>query len=366
MQKKTLNMELILAIRGPCNYSCEYCVGHNWRDQTAKYSLPRLREVYDRIGGFIVTSLECGAGEPTIHPQIRDILEIATQHGVVSVPTNNSVPPSRWLPADSRNVLIRAALHPQGEDRLRSFVDHLLYARDTGARCLVVFVAHPSRFHKLNKYCELFQEHGFDVYAAAFDGIYQGRKYPNAFTDAERKKLCLINEKKPGLYWIPHWYLRLVPEMTIRSFSKIPCRAGYTSLFVGANLELHRCLYDHSPLQTPYSGPVPCKVRECGCGLLLEELNTQDPSFWNYYRELARLPLLPDQPQDPEQTYQGRRALYWDLLKRYGKLSWKHQTSETLYRSFTAQKHKLVILRSLRDAILKPSGDEQATNPYQR
>jgi hypothetical protein len=180
---------------------------------------------------------------------------------------------------------------------------------------MVILVAHPLRFRKINQYHRYFRNHGIEMHTEAFQGEYEGRKYPEAYATEE---LAMLRSHTVSP-WQGDWYPRLIPEMKIRDFSNIPCLAGFRSLYIGRDTTLQRCLYDKETLQVPYDRPMPCRVRECGCGLLLEELNTQDTSFWNYWRTIAGLPLATDHHRDGEELYQKKRALYWNLMRRYGK-----------------------------------------------
>ena len=314
--REILGFTIDLAMRGPCNYSCYYCVAGNVSEKVHLHSLGRLREIYDDLGSFTVTSLECGGSEPTIHPQVRDILEVCTRYGMVSVPINNSIPPEEWIPRTRpERVLARAALHPQGEGELSVFLERLLHIRDTGATVAVVFVAHPERLGKIEEYRNYFANHHIDMEVVAFQGEWRGKKYPVSYTQEERSILQLD-------VFSSWWYHRLIPDLAIRDFSGIPCLAGFRSLYVGSDDKIRRCLYDLTVLERPYDRAMPCSVKYCGCGLLLEELNTLDDSFWKFFYNLAGLepPPLTEGFRNSEEQYQEKKAVYWSLMERYGKV----------------------------------------------
>jgi len=305
-----------LAMRGPCNYSCYYCVARNISEKVRLHSLGRLREIYDGLGSFTVTSLECGGSEPTIHPQIRDILKICTEYGIVSIPINNSIPPEKWLPRTHlERMLVRAALHPRGERELDLFLERVLCIRDAGATVSVVFVAHPERLEKIEKYRNYFTDHQISLETAPFQGYWRGKKYPDGYTQEERSILGLDKE---GAWW----YHRLALDMVVRDFCGIPCLAGFRSLFIGSDDRISRCLDDPKVLERPFDKAMPCTVKHCGCGLLLEELNTWSDSVWNNWRNLADIgpPSIPDPYENSESRYQEKKRVYWSLMKRYGKL----------------------------------------------
>lgn len=306
--------EVTIAMRGPCNYSCSYCVAKNFKEKISTYSLERLEEIYADCTGLTITALECGGSEPTIHPQIRDVLEIALRHGAASIPTNNSLDPERWMPhTNPQNMLVRAALHPQGEEKLDAFLERLLNVRASGADVRVVWVAHPERLEDLRRLNEYFGQHEIIMDITAYQGEWHGRSYPLAYSPAERSMLGIGDDS--------YWYKRLAAEIPMRDFSRIPCLAGFRSLYIGPDGLLYRCLYDRAALKTPLSKPAPCRVTNCGCGLLLEELSTLgDPVFWDYWRKVAGVPLLNrEDPRSPQERYEDYRAVYWELMRKYGK-----------------------------------------------
>ncbi len=306
--------EVTIAVRGPCNYTCSYCVAKNYKESTSSYDLARLEEVYAACSGLTITTLECGGSEPTIHPQIQDILEIALRYGPASIPTNNSLDPQRWLPrTNPQNMLVRAALHPQGEQKLDDFLERLLKVRASGADIRVVWVAHPERFDDLKRLKDYFGKHAIIMDVTAYQGEWNGRPYPLSYTPDERNLLGIGEDS--------YWYQRLAAETAVRDFSRIPCLAGCRSIYIAADGSLYRCLYDKTPLQSPLNKAAPCRVANCGCGLLLEELSTLgDPVFWDYWRKVAgRPPLNREDPRSAEERYQDYRAVYWELMRRFGK-----------------------------------------------
>jgi MoaA/NifB/PqqE/SkfB family radical SAM enzyme len=306
--------EVTIALRGRCNYRCEYCVARNAEEPVSRHCLERLRAIYEASrNALMVTALECGASEPAMHPQIREIMSLAAEYGIISMPTNNSIPPERWLPtAVGPRLLIRAALHPRGEEHLPRFLENLLRARAQGARVMVIFVAHPGRFGKIGRYRDFFRQHQIPVWLTLFSGSFQGRAYPQSYTP-EQIEFMQVDQN-----W---WYTRLYPEIRCRDFSGIPCLAGWKSLFIDPDGNLRRCLYDPKVLPTPLSRAVPCRVGNCGCGLLLQELSIYDTGFINYWRELAGQPLLPRDALKPDERFSVQQARYWALMRRHGKIA---------------------------------------------
>src|SRR5262245_9735184 len=149
-----------VGVRGGCNYTCSYCVARNQIEKTSVHSVDRLTALLERLPQPLVIELECGGAEPTLHPQIRELLEACVQHGIASIPTNNSLPPSQWMPRTRpRRIHLRASLHPESEADLDGFLRRLLQARRLGAEVEVGFVAHPTRASKSSDYATYFAAH---------------------------------------------------------------------------------------------------------------------------------------------------------------------------------------------------------------
>jgi hypothetical protein len=166
---------------------------------------------------------------------------------------------------------------------------------------------------KISMYKDLFAQQDIVFRPTPFSGVYEGREYPVAYTSQQRSIVGVAEEQT-------YWYHRLAATMPIRDFSGIPCLAGYESIYIGTDGHLRRCSYDERILDTPLSHAAPCRVSRCGCGLLLEELNSHDPGFWNYWRPLAGLPPIPEDPRPPAEQFQSAEKKYWELLHRYRKV----------------------------------------------
>jgi MoaA/NifB/PqqE/SkfB family radical SAM enzyme len=266
--------EVMIEIRNPCNYRCHYCIaaGHN-NTPVQYFDLERIERVYSQIHSrLIITSLECGGGEPTVHPQFPELLRIISKYGHVSFPSNNSQNPRRWLPLETaKRIQIRSALHPEAEENLQRYCDNARYLIDAGVDFGSLFIAHPQRIDKFHQLREFLQQRGVPLIPLPFGGIYEEKTYPHAYTE-EQRDLMGLNE--PTTYWLS----RIDPHVTrIRNFRGIPCTAGQRSLYIKSDGTVLRCMFDQERI---LDGPLPeadiCGVRSCGCSLKLEKLNQVD------------------------------------------------------------------------------------------
>jgi len=294
--------EVIIEVRNPCNYRCSYCVAAGMNNEPVKYfDLPALEKSIRLIKSkLIVFSLECCGGEPTVHPQFPELVRLLASFGPVSFPSNNSQNPQRWLPHEyAKRLAIRSAIHPEAEAKFERYVANARYLNGAGCKFDALFVAHPDRIAKIQFYRERLKAEGITFTPVSFIGEHNGKRYPNAYTKEEREQIGLEEESR-------YWYHRLEPHATrIRNFRGIPCLAGHKNMFLGRDGSVMRCIYDRRKLDGPLAKPEPCSVKSCGCGLMLERLNsTETLDFYNSWAGFADLPLasLPD----------SLRALTWD------------------------------------------------------
>jgi FkbM family methyltransferase len=315
--------EVTIQVRNPCNYRCSYCVatGHN-NEPVQRFDLDAVAAAYDQIDSpLIITTLECGGGEPTVHPQFPDLIRICSSRGAVSFPTNNSQNPKRWLPRETAHrLLIRAALHPEGEETLDKYIENAAHLVEAGCNFLSIFIAHPTRLDRIRPYAEKFAAAGVPFTPTNFIGEYEGKQYPHAYTDEERALLTF-----PDLGYVRHQLLA-EPHMTrIRDFRGVPCRAGYRSLYLTREGRLQRCMYDRRPMEKPLAGPEPCVVAHCGCGIVLSGLAPMElPDYQNFWGPMADLPQIDLSDADDKARTLGyanaENAIATELVKRYDAL----------------------------------------------
>jgi hypothetical protein len=126
------------------------------------------------------------------------------------------------------------------------------------------------------------------------------------------------------------WLHQIEPHVTrIRNFRGIPCVAGYKSIYITKEGGLRRCLYDlDRVLEKPLSKPEPCGVGSCGCGMLLDKINSVEAfDFYNYWADLPTIDIswmrsfvqTLGYSEIEEAIATEMRAMYDALMDAYGK-----------------------------------------------
>ena len=303
--------QVTLGIRNPCNYNCFYCVGAGYRQTLEQFDLEQIELNYKQIKDFTLTAFECGTGEPTLHPQIRGLLELCLRYGpVVSFPTNLSLHPRHWLPDHNLKMMtVLAALHPDNEVNITRFLEHLLYLKELDVSVMVSFVCHPKRYHKKELYKDFFNRFQIPISLVPYSGVYNSIEYPAGYSLIQRGEL--------GLKKHENWNMDLSYEATWRNFRTIPCLAGYIDVFMNPQGQIFRCLYDLKPIKIIYDKAKPCRVGYCGCGFLLEELNTRGPDYWNPWRKKAGIEVLNESRTDYKIVLKKKKKVYQKLRNKY-------------------------------------------------
>jgi organic radical activating enzyme len=319
--------EVMIEVRNPCNYRCFYCVAEGYNNERVRpINLPEIERTYQLIdrNKNITSIYECGGGEPTVHPQFAELLQLSLRYGNVSFPTNNSQNPRRWLPRETTDnyMIISAALHPEGEDKVQRFLDNTKFILDSNnnVRFTCLYIAHPTRFSKISHYGEMFRKENIRFYAVPFIGTYNGKSYPHAYSETDKA----ILEEFAQQDYMSDLMVKISPHVNrVRNFRGIPCQAGHRRLHIGADGQLQRCLYDDYAMSAPVDIATPCAVGSCGCGIFLEHLDWGDTYYRDspvYLDDLARGFGHADASAGIAAEY---RAKYDALMAAYGKDEFK-------------------------------------------
>lgn len=252
-----------------CNFYCEYC--H-----------PQIRYVLNRkhldepspdlvVRRFDDTGRSClvhmSGGEPFMFPGFVALCEGLAHNHFISINTNLASDDVRSFATrvrPDRVAKIVAAIHIAERElrglELAEYADNYLALRERGFDVTALYVLYPPLLPRLVTDLERLGELGVDhVRAKVFKGVYEGRRYPEGYSDDE-KSLILANS---GEYVFNKPYLD-----GVLSFLGEPCTAGVTSFKVTVTGDVHRCaavpksygnLYDGTFRPAPDNEPCTAK-----------------------------------------------------------------------------------------------------------
>ena len=222
-----------------CNYRCPYCWWHGKWDEFEKRNvypgLEKLIAVWKRIYDLCgECHLEIAGGEPSIYPQFNEfILEILNYH-TVSIMTNLSGNLDKIINDKSEKVRTRfkmgATFHPLFAN-MEEFLPKAKQIRQNDMSIGVLYLSYPPQIKDIPKYKKLFSDNDIYFSVSTFWGTYNGKNYPDSYTDEEKKIIGIaIGERKDEKF-------QTEPLITKGKL----CNAGYTYALIHPDGEVLPC-----------------------------------------------------------------------------------------------------------------------------
>jgi len=171
-----------------CNYRCSYC--ETWRDdvKTPEYVEPsEWKEIWDRIFDIYYTCLvRFSGGEPSVYPGFIDIVSAVAEKHSVDITTNLSFDVKEFVKkVTPGNVAVSASFHSEFND-IHDFLERVLYLHNNGIISTICYVAYPPHLDRLQHYKSVVEEKNIMFKFLPFTGEYNGKKYPEEYTDEEK------------------------------------------------------------------------------------------------------------------------------------------------------------------------------------
>jgi hypothetical protein len=175
-----------------CNYRCSYCFFEKrWDDVAKENRYPGLKtwaaiweDIFYKYGSG---HIHISGGEPSTYPSFIDLTICLTKWHTVEFDTNLSFDVhgfiSRVRPG---RVKFAAAFHPEFV-KLDVFIAKAVCLKQNGYDIGVNFVAFPPHLKEMKVYKEAFNDRHISFDIMPFRGEYQGRAYPEGYTEQERK-----------------------------------------------------------------------------------------------------------------------------------------------------------------------------------
>lgn len=184
-------------INNKCNYHCMYCL-NNFEEPPGFRALAPddwfliWQEIYDKYG---TVSIQVTGGEPTIYPNCFEILDNIGRMHYIDLQTNLSWDPQEFIAKVATGSVSRigGSFHPQYTE-FGPFLEKIIMLKEAGYKHVEInFVAYPPLLDTVETYLNMSREKQVQFSVLSFQGEYEGKKYPESYSDAEKAILKRLN-----------------------------------------------------------------------------------------------------------------------------------------------------------------------------
>lgn len=266
-----------------CNYRCPYCFLPFDAETSAAYPgqghpdaaawIGFWKRLFEERGSFLVSLT---GGEVSLHRDFFLFLEEVGRWHSFRITTNLSWDVDRLIGrADPSKISFGASFHPHFAV-FDTYAEKLLRLKAAGFGVSAMMVAYPPLLEKVPAYLERLRGLGVPVSLDPFHGLYNGRHYPEAYSEQERLWLRESDWSRETIHDI---------KLGARRTRDLPCEAGARYFRVLADGSVYRCLGAKDiPLGNIRdadfrlkAGPAPCPSDRCMCGSEYIYLKGVDP-----------------------------------------------------------------------------------------
>jgi MoaA/NifB/PqqE/SkfB family radical SAM enzyme len=235
-----MNLSFSWDLHWSCNYRCPYCWWHNrWDDLGKRNVYPgtdKLIEVWKRIHDkYGEAHISIAGGEPTIYPDFWQFIEKLLKYHRVNIATNLSGDIDYLLNDMNDGELLKrltvgCTFHPLFAD-INQFTSKVKKILDKKVTLSFNYLPYPPQIKEIPKLKEKFREFGVEFLITTFWGTYNGKQYPQSYTDEELSIIDPILATRKGEKF------QTKPVVTKGKL----CNAGRTYGIIHPNGEVLRC-----------------------------------------------------------------------------------------------------------------------------
>jgi MoaA/NifB/PqqE/SkfB family radical SAM enzyme len=251
-----------------CNFRCPYCWFYKgWVDGgkrnillSAEEWLKHWKRIYRKYGK---ARIAITGGEPFLYPDFIKLVKLLSLVHSVKITTNMSGDIETFVKEiDPQKVILDLNFHPLFSD-IDTFIKKVLLLKKADFKAGVCYLAYPPQMKQMEKFKKRFEENGINFALAAFWGEYEGKRYPESYSEEEKEFI------RPFLGDID----RVVYHLKGESPKGKLCNAGYKYAVVQADGNVVRCgqiaeKYIGNIMQEDFclfDQPLPCEAEVCPC-----------------------------------------------------------------------------------------------------
>lgn len=213
-----------------CNLKCPYCFGNpkpppaHWPAEISQ-RLVQLEEFFAQTGRW---SLDMSGGELTIHPDFADFCtRLAGAGHEVMFFTNGTVPLAKVFSEGRLEKIKRVTLsyqvaHETVERYNRAFEENITLLQQHGVEVCINYVLYPQRRDDPAQIRHRFDRPGVELQFRAFQGEFQKRQYPFAYSRDEKADFAQVGDLR-AMFLMEHGYY-------LPTFKA--CRAGSQTFYI--------------------------------------------------------------------------------------------------------------------------------------
>jgi len=249
-------------VSGKCNFDCEYCFGHSASglQKVNCIGIDKLLTTLDKTGRIFRISFT--GGEPFLVPNFIEACEAITQRHFISINTHlssNKITEFANCISPERVLFIQASLHFAELERknlMNKYIHNYQLLKKLKFNIFAEAVAYPPIIKKLDYYRNYIANEEIDFTFGAFTGMYNGKKYPESYSENELKIFNLNKNEQNKFY----------QKGNI-------CNAGYSVFAAFSNGNVFPCFQIKEKVGNIYTGikfsesPITCPAKYCGCPL---------------------------------------------------------------------------------------------------
>lgn len=258
---------MVWHINDLCNMACSYCffpTGVKDPAHVGMYSPQQISDSIDRTGRQ--WALFIGGGEPTLYPNFIELVNLIKRKHFIQISTNlvsRTITDFAEQVTPDNVININASSHMMYHTTksLGRFLENYHLFKSKGFNITVSYVTHPSMLKRMRDDFDFLWSNGVEVVIPlSYQGMYENKLYPSAFTTEE---VALIRE-------FVHEPLELLVTMDRMQFKGNLCKAGTSYFLMDTKGDVYRCATISEPMGNMYEGTfVPktdferCPVNKC-------------------------------------------------------------------------------------------------------
>jgi MoaA/NifB/PqqE/SkfB family radical SAM enzyme len=260
-----------------CNFRCPYCwfdgKWHEVAPNNRYLPVDELAAQWDRVHEkYGECHVHIDSGEPSTYPGFFELAARMSKKHFIGITSNMSAPLERWKflaeNVDPARFDIACSFHPQMSE-YAPFAEKVSYLKGKGFEAMsVVYVAYPPNLAQMERCKERFASQGLIFQIQAFNGTYNGKSYPAAYSPDERRLMARMNGTLDEYY-----QTQLEYQINAKKPKGRLCRAGYIHAFVDQRGQVFRCTMDQQTVLGNlfdgtfllYDEPRYCEVEHCQC-----------------------------------------------------------------------------------------------------